>query len=156
MIWILVLLVHVSLFLILSVCKQWPQPQQDTERGAVDGGGAGDVLLRVPPHRLHGQVPLPAHPGLHGTEHQQDRGPDHTYQPQGAVDWWMSTQSKLAMGQISVLFFFLQTDYRYLNGMQVDLSCMSGKLIWLYIHGFIILGHFFSNYYVVHLYIYKL
>lgn len=52
--------------------------------------------------------------------------------------------------------FFLQTDYRYLNGMQVDLSCMSGKLIWLYIHGFIILGHFFSNYYVVHLYIYKL
>lgn len=55
----------------------------------------------------------------------------------------MSTQSKLAMGQISVPFFFLQTDYRYLNGMQVDLSCMSGKLIWLYIHGFIILGHFF-------------
>lgn len=75
------------LFFILSVCKQWPQPQQDTEWGAVDSGGAGDVLLRVPPHRLHGQVPLPAHPGLHGTEHQQDRGPDHTYQPQGAVDW---------------------------------------------------------------------
>lgn len=75
------------LFFILSVCKQWPQPQQDTEWGAVDSGGAGDVLLRVPPHRLHGQVPLPAHPGLHGTEHQQDRGPDHTDRPQGAVDW---------------------------------------------------------------------
>lgn len=40
--------------IILSVCKQWPQPQQDTKWGAVDGGGAGDVLLRLPPHHLHG------------------------------------------------------------------------------------------------------
>lgn len=131
------------LFFIFSVCKQWPQPQQDTERGEIDGGGAGDVLLRVPPHRLHGQVPLPAHPGLHGTEHQQDRGPDHTDRPQGAVDWRMSTQSKLAGFGKSVLHhFFFFCRLIFLNGMQVDLSslikCMSSKLIWLYIHGFII------------------
>ena len=68
------------------MCKQWTQPQQNTEWRVFGCGGVGDVFLWLPQDNVHGPIPQSAHPGLHGTEHQQDRRFDHSYRPQGAVD----------------------------------------------------------------------